>query len=164
MIAGRHPRSLRRQVRPRAESGAADPLGAGQPYVARHSPPGESPWVPPDGGRPPGPTVRRAGGGTPVARRARPTGGDGTAQNATALVGTVGAVVGGAVLLRAYGSGAAVLAGLVALLALPGCAVMAWVRTTTVLTRVLGVLSASLTWSILACTALAATTSLTRNS
>jgi hypothetical protein len=69
-------------------------------------------------------------------------------QLATAAVGLGAALVGTAVALLGRGTTAAVWAGLVTLCVTPGCALACWYATRDRLTRVLGVLAASLAWTI----------------
>jgi hypothetical protein len=73
----------------------------------------------------------------------------------TASVGVLGAVMGVAAALFARGTTAAVWAGLVTLCVTPGCALVCWLSTRERLTRVVAVLAASLTWTILVTSVLA---------
>jgi hypothetical protein len=68
---------------------------------------------------------------------------------ATASVGLVGAVVGTAVALLARGTTVAVWVGLVTLCVTPGCALVCWLPTRERLARVVAVVAASLTWTVL---------------
>jgi hypothetical protein len=74
---------------------------------------------------------------------------------ATASVGLVSAVVGAATALLERGTTAAVWIGLVTLCVTPGCALVCWLSTRERLTRVVAVVAASLTWTILATSVLA---------
>jgi hypothetical protein len=73
----------------------------------------------------------------------------------TASVGLVGAVMGAAAALFAKGTTAAVCVGLMTLCVTPGCALVCWLSTRERLTRVVTVLAASLTWTILVTSLLA---------
>jgi hypothetical protein len=73
----------------------------------------------------------------------------------TASVGLVGAVAGAAAALFAWGTTTAVWVGLVTLCVTPGCALVCWLSTGERLTRVVAVLAASLTWTILVTSLLA---------
>jgi hypothetical protein len=73
----------------------------------------------------------------------------------TASVGLVGAVMGAAAALFARGTTAAVCVGLVTLCVTPGCALVCWLSTREPLTRVIAVVAASLTWTVLITSVLA---------
>lgn len=73
----------------------------------------------------------------------------------TASVGFVGAVMGVAVALFASGTNVAVCMGLVTLCVTPGCGLVCWLSTRDRLTRVLTVMAASLTWTVLVTSVLA---------
>lgn len=77
------------------------------------------------------------------------------AQLVTAIVGFGTAVFGTAVALLGRDTIVAVWGGLVTLCVTPGCAVVCWHLTLDRLTRVLAVLGASMTWSVLVTTVLA---------
>ena len=74
---------------------------------------------------------------------------------ATAAVGFICAVMGAAVALFMRGTPAAVCVGLVTLCVTPGCALACWLSTKDRLTRVVTVLAASLTWTVLVTAVLA---------
>ena len=74
---------------------------------------------------------------------------------ATAIVGFGSAVVFTVVTLLSRGTIVALWGGLVTLCVTPGCAVVCWHSTQDHLTRVLKVLAASITWTILVTTVLA---------
>ena len=74
---------------------------------------------------------------------------------ATAAVGFICAVTGAAVALFMRGTPAAVCVGLVTLCVTPGCALACWLSTKDRLTRVVTVLAASLTWTVLVTAVLA---------
>ena len=76
-------------------------------------------------------------------------------QLVTASVGLVGAVIGVAVALFARGTAASVYVGLVTLCVTPGCALVCWLTTPERLTRVVAVVAASLTWTVLVTSVLA---------
>jgi len=73
----------------------------------------------------------------------------------TASVGLVSAVIGTVTALCANGTTAAVFVGLVTLCVTPGCALACWLPTKDRLTRVVTVIAASLTWTILITSVLA---------
>jgi hypothetical protein len=73
----------------------------------------------------------------------------------TALVGLFGSVVGAAAALFASSTTVAVYIGLVSLCVTPGCALVCWLPTRERLTRVVTVIAASLTWTVLVTSALA---------
>ena len=74
---------------------------------------------------------------------------------ATAAVGFICAVMGAAAALLIRGTPAAVCVGLVTLCVTPGCALACWLSTKDRLTRVVTVLAASLTWTVLVTAVLA---------
>lgn len=76
-------------------------------------------------------------------------------QRVTAIAGVLTAILGAVVALYGRGTTFAVFTGLVTLCVTPGCAVSCWNQTRDRLARAMVTLAASLTWTILAATALA---------